>query len=553
MLISLNIKNLVIIEDVSIEIGKGFNVITGETGSGKSVLLDCLSLCFGGRNNHISVMVGAEKGSVIAEFDISKNTSVKNLLEAQQIEASGSLIIRRVFTNMGRSQIFINDNNASLNLLKDISPFLLEMYGQHDFSNLLDRSGHIDILDEFAECEGIKQELAEIYAKYKEKHSAYLKLKEEADKIYREEEYLRFVLSELEKLDVKQGEESELVSLKANLQNSKKINDGLSSASDAFSGDNLSNIYQAQRNLLRLSESIEGELGEKISAIVDIIERASLELDSASAEIADILNEFSSDSHSLEEIDDRLHSIRDIARKHRITPDELPEYTNSIKEKLSLLDSEENSLEAREKEIEGIRKQYLEKARELTDIRMKAAKQLESKVLKTLPDLKMKEAKFMVEIDSSSIEISSNGVDVVTFVAAINPGQSFSDISKTASGGELSRLMLALKIALSKNSNTCVIFDEIDTGISGATAEAVGVKLKELSENNQVICITHQPQVASKADSHYLVFKTIKNNLANVSVTKLDKQKANEEVARLISGERITDEARAAAEKLKAS
>lgn len=553
MLLSLNINNLVIIEKTSIELVEGFNVITGETGSGKSVLLDCLSLCFGGRNNHISVMQGAEKGSVIAEFDISKNMQVQQILSEHDMGEKNNLIIRRSFTSSGRSQIFLNDEPVSLNLLKEISPLLLEMYGQHDFSNLLDKSGHIEILDEYAESFEYKNILQEIYSEFKAKQNSYKLLKEQAEKIIQEEEYLRFILSELEKVGAYEGEESELVSQKVNLQNSKNINDTLGKVSSDLSGEGVSVLYQAQRSLLKLSESLEGEFSEKISKIVDVVERSSLELEDAQSEIDNILSNFSNEGHNLEEIEDRLHLIREMARKHRKTPDELAEYTNSIKEKLSLLDSDEHSLEARQKELEELRVKYLTQAKRLSKLRTDKAKQMEEEVLKNLPDLKMKEARFTVEIVSDENNISSNGIDVVTFKASINPGQNFTDISKTASGGELSRLMLAMKIALSKNSNTCVIFDEIDTGISGATAEAVGVKLKELSKTNQVICITHQPQVASKADSHYLVFKQIKNNLANVSVSQLDKLKANEEVARLISGEKITDEARAAAEKLKVS
>lgn len=551
MLVALNIKNLVIIESAAIEFSKGFNIITGETGSGKSVLLDCLSLCFGGRNNHVSVRVGADKGQVIAEFDISNNKQVKNILESNDIDIFDELIIKRSFTASGRSQIFINGEPVSLNVLKAISPLLLEMYGQHDFSNLLDKSGHIEILDEYAELDIDKQKLSEIYSDLKEKQSTYKRLKEDAEKILQEEEYLRFILSELDSANVYAGEESDLVSQKANLQNSKNITGTLGKVSEEMAGDGLNVLFSAQRNLQKLSDSLEGELSEKVSAIIDVIERSSLELEDAKGQVDDILYSFSSEGGDLEQIEDRLHLIRELGRKHRKTPDELVEFTNSIKEKLSLLDSGSGSLEEREKEIAVIKGEYLSQAQKISEIRNKAAKNMEKEVLKHLPDLKMKDAKFIVEIISNPENISHNGIDQVTFKASINIGQKFTDISKTASGGELSRLMLSLKIALSKNSNSCVIFDEIDTGISGATAEAVGVKLKELSARNQVLCITHQPQVASKSDSHYLVFKQSSENQVKVSVSQLDQQKANEEVARLISGEQITDEARAAAEKLK--
>lgn len=553
MLLSLNIKNLVIIKQVALELAEGFNIITGETGSGKSILLDCLSLCFGMRNNNISVFKGEERGFVTAEFDISENDIVKNILESQEIEVDQTIIVKRTFTSSGRSQVFINDEPISLNLLKEISGHLMEMYGQHDFSNLLNKSAHINILDEFVGLAKEKSELREIYENLKKKKLEYQKQKTEAEKIKQEEEYLRFVLSELEQADVKIGEENELVSQKSNLQNTKRINETLTDASEILSGNVLSDIYKMQRDMEKLSQNLEGELSEKILNITKIIDKAGIDLDETKNDIDDILSEYSGQGRSLEEIEDRIHEIRELARKHRKTPDELAEYTDSIRQKLSLLDSDENSIESLSKEIEKLSSEYEEAALKISDKRQKGGEDMEKGIMQILPDLKMKDAKFKVEINSDINRTSPDGIDEVTLVASINPGQPFTDISKTASGGELSRLMLALKIILSKNSDICVIFDEIDTGISGATAEAVGVKLKELSANNQVICITHQPQVASKADSHFMVAKSSDKDFAKVSVTELDKQKANEEVARLISGVTITDEARAAAKRLKVS
>ncbi len=553
MLLSLNIKNLIIIEQVELSFGSRFNVITGETGSGKSVLLDCLSLCFGGRNNNVSVKKGSDKGSVVAEFDISKNIAVKKILNAQDIEIENSIIIKRSFSAAGRSQIYINNEPVSLNILKEISPLLLEMYGQHDFSNLLDKSGHILILDEYADVEENKITLKEKYDELRQKQIAYERLSQEAEKIKQEEDYLRFILSELKNANIYEGEENELVALKTNLKNSKHINDSLNTAAKSLSDESLASLYQAHKSLIKLSESLEGEVTEKLNNIIDIVDRSTIDLHESRDEVENILSEFSSGSGNLEEIEDRLYAIRELSRKHRKTTDELVIYTKEIEEKLSVLDSGEHSLDSRKKEIENLKDIYLVEANKLSKIRQDKARLLEAHVLKNLPDLKMPAAKFLVEILPDENNITPAGIDNITFKASINPGQNFTDISKTASGGELSRLMLAIKIALSKSSNTCVIFDEIDTGISGATADAVGLKLKELSINNQVLCITHQPQVASKADNHYLVFKKIEGETVSVSVSQLDQQRANEEVARLISGELVTDEARAAAEKLKVS
>ena len=555
MLSSLHIKNLILIDSAEIEFGRSFNVITGETGAGKSILLDCLSLCLGEKNNNVEVRKGAEKGSVTAQFDISYNKKAKDILKEIEADATDELIIRRTVSNAGKTQGYVNDEPVSISFLKKISNSILEIYGQHDYSSLLDKSAHIDILDEFGDYEDLLEELKEKYFELKNINQKLIEIRTKADEAAKEEEFIKFVEKELSAFDPKKGEEQELSEKRIILQQSSKIRDALSSAYSQISENNvLQNIYASQKIISKTSATINAEnFKTKLQDIHNTLEKSAIELEEAISQLDEInsSNEFNADN--FESLEDRLFGIRELARKYRKQPDELADYLAELQDKLKLIESFDDILKDLQEKQKLAEETYLKTSQKLSAKRKRSAEKLERDVNAKLPELKMEGAKFKVDFtDKEKENWNESGVDKITFTASTNKGLGFSEVGKVASGGELSRLMLSLKTALSKTkSSTCVIFDEIDTGIGGATAEAVGKSLAELGENVQVISITHQPQVASKSKTHFVVEKQMGKNDTKISVRKLTDKESNEEIARMISGENVTKEARAAALKLK--
>lgn len=555
MLNSLHIKNLVLIDSAEIEFGRNFNVITGETGAGKSILLDCLSLCLGEKNNNVEVRKGAEKGSVTAEFDISQNKKIKDLLKEIEAGNSDELVIRRNVNGSGKTQGFVNDEPVSLNFLKKISSQIIEICGQHDYSSLMDKSFHQDILDEFGGHEEFVFDVKNCFNDLKSVNQELLKIRQKADDAGREEEFIKFVTKELSAFNPKKGEEAELAEKRILLQQSSKIKEAINNAYYQISENNLlQNIYAAQKIISKTAATINSEsLKNQLQEIHNTLEKSAIELDEAVAQLDEINNSDNFNSDNLESLEDRLFGLRELARKYRKNPDELNDYLNELQEKLKLIESFDDILKNLQEKQKACEEDFLKAAKKLSAKRARSAEKLEREVNAKLPELKMSGAKFKVEILEKDKESWNEfGIDKVTFTASTNMGQPFSEIGKVASGGELSRLMLSIKTALAKTRSVdCVIFDEIDTGIGGATAEAVGKSLAELGERVQVISITHQPQVASKAQNHFVVEKRTTKNETNIEVRKLTAKESNEEIARMLSGESVTKEARAAALKLK--
>jgi DNA repair protein RecN (Recombination protein N) len=362
------------------------------------------------------------------------------------------------------------------------------------------------------------------------------------------------VESEIENLSPEKDEETTLSEKRILAQQSSKIIDGVKNAYSLISDNKvLQNIYLSQKSITKTAAFINNKnISSNLLQANDMLEKAGIEIDEALRKLEEI-NSLDFDNKDLDKIEDRLFKLRDLARKYRKNPNELAEYLQEIKEKLNLISNYDDIIANKEKELEISKKEFLEFAKKISEIRKKASLKLEKQVNSKLPELKMAGAKFKIEfIEKTENDWNEKGSDKINFLVATNLGQNFSELSKVASGGELSRIMLAIKTAFSKNkSSLCVIFDEIDTGIGGSTAEAVGISLRELAYNSQVISITHQPQVASKAQEHFLVDKMVGKSGTNIIVKKLSEKESNEEIARMISGENITKEARAAAIKLK--
>jgi len=550
MLLSLNINNILIIDKISAEFSDKFNVITGETGSGKSVILESLLLALGERNLNLAPQ-NSQKGLITISFDVSKNKKVKELLVENDIEFDQEILVKRTISE-NRSVSYINDVQVTSNLLRKIADNLIEVYGQHDFSSLLSKKAGVEIIDEYANnFENLKQ-VAVTYNNIKTLQKSKESLIAEYEKNVKDKEYFENAISEIDNLNIEENEE-EILSDKLNLiKKSGKILEGISASLGALTDGNFThNILQQIRALSRISVSLDGEIKQKIEAVTNQLDKAVEALSSAESGLENILEDSNFSERQKQEMEDRLYTIKEIARKYRVSSTELENFNNDLKQKLKLLNNSDSEIKKIENEISNENKKYNELAKIISDKRKSAAKQIENKVNKEFPELKMPGAKFSIEFSIRN-EISVSGFDDVEFLIATNPKQPLLPLAKVASGGEISRVMLALKIALSKKiGGGSLIFDEIDTGISGSTAEAVGKRLKSLSTKTQTIVITHQPQVASKADKHFMVHKITSKNKSEITLRELTQTESNKEVARIISGEDITNEAIAQAKKLK--
>lgn len=550
MLKNLRINNIVLISSLDIEFSKGFCALTGETGAGKSILLDALSLALGERAESRLLKSGEKQGSVSAEFEIPNNLSLKTILEEHGIPAEENLlIIRRIIYEDGRSRAFINDFSVSAALLQQVAENLVEIHGQHEQSSLMNQVYHRTILDKFANLNELNTEVNITFQNWREAKKNYDAAIAEISKAKTEEDYLRFVATELSELEPKENEEENLSEIRLRLSNSAKINESLSGVLAELNQNKAvaDSIRTAQRLLIK--NRFANSATEKAEAALD---RAANEVDEAINIIEKEMIDSENSPEELERIEDRLFKLRAAARKYNISISELPEYLEKIQNKLSLIDSKDEGINKLQEELNKAKSEFLEKAKKLSENRKKSAKKLEKQVEEELLPLKMLNCSFKVSIEDLSEENwSQDGIDKVFFVARTNPGSAFGPLNKIASGGELSRFMLALKVVLQEIKNVpTLIFDEIDSGISGAVSDAIGKRLAALGNKVQVFAITHQPQVAAYGKNHYLVKKSEKDGNAQTNVKLLTEKERREELARMLAGSKITDEARAAAKVL---
>lgn len=551
MITSIIIENIILVKQLKWQLQPGLCVLTGETGAGKSILLDALGFVLGDRANANLVRSGEKSGYVLVEIDISKNQSVKELLlEKGFIDEDNDnnfCIIRRNITSEGKSKAFINDIPSTIQLLKSIGQLVLEIHGQNDQSGLLDSNTHISVLDAYARLHDeiivVSEEYRNFYNLQKQKKDLISAQEESA----KQEDYLSFVVKELSELSPQEGEEDELADSRRLLIQKEKTLASMEEVNNYFNGnDSIGNlILSAQKVLIKYNDN-----NGLFDPVIEAMERASLEINGAQELFDEHLNLNDNNEQNLDSVEARLFALRAASRKYRVTVDELPKVLIDAKEKLSLIHSGDEALLNVEKRLKEAELNYIKFAKILSNKRKEAAKHLSESVMKELPSLKMENAIFSVKVIENDDPSSwnSRGIDKVAFYIQPNPGASEAAIDKIASGGELSRLMLALKVVLSNiDSVPTLIFDEVDTGIGGAVADAVGKRLSILSSSNQVIVITHQPQVAAKGSAHYKVMKKVVDGKTESTVTPLNKVERKEEIARMLSGAEITAEARAAA------
>lgn len=549
MLTALSIKNIVLVESLNLELSKGLCALTGETGAGKSILLGALGFVLGEKARGNLLRHGESQGSVTAVFDISSNNILKEFLKNNDIETEDDLILRRVVTEDGKNKAYINDSPSSVSMLSEVGDFLIEIHGQHDQKGLLNPASHMHILDEYGRLNEQAAEVASAYREYNNIEKRLKNLHEEKQKAAAEQDFLSHALAELKSLDPQEGEEEKLAEKRALFMNKEKLLDIINDSMNALSGNNSAeeSLRNAQNLLIR-----NNALHEKFSVAADSIERAFIEINEASSILEEIADSMGFDEDTLDKVEEKLFALRAASRKYHRPVDQLQNYISEIEEKLNVLhnfDKSENELKAAYKKA---RDEYVKLAEKLSQSRKKAAISLENELHKELAPLKMENTKFHVDITASDESgWSASGFDKISFVASTNPGMPFSQLTKIASGGELSRFMLAMKVVLSEvKSVPTLIFDEVDTGIGGAVADSVGRRLAMLGKKAQVIVVTHQPQVASKASLHMKISKTTKDDKTTSSVKTLSDNERKEEIARMLSGENITEEARAAASKL---
>ncbi len=546
MLLSLDIRDMLIIDRLELEFRPGLNALTGETGAGKSILLDALGFVLGWRGRAELVRAGAERGEVTAVFDISGNRAARAVLEDAGFEAADELILHRTNTPDGRKVARVNDRRASGELLRALSDTLVELHGQQDDRGLLNPANHRRILDDFA---GSASALAATRAAWRARQEARAQLEAARAALAearREEDYLRHAHDELARLDPQPGEEATLDTRRRLMQAAARIREDVARAHAAISAEGAEGLLgDAQRWLEGAVERAEGALDEALASLA----RARDETANAQAGIERALAALSFDAHELETLEERLFALRALARKHGVLPDDLAGLRDDLAGKVAALEGADADISALQDALEAKEAAYTAAAAKLHEKRTRAAARLDRAMARELAPLKMERAQFSTRIDAA--EPGPDGSDAVTFHVATNPGAPAGPLNRIASGGELSRFLLALKVCLTgAQSGITMIFDEIDRGVGGATADAVGRRLAQIAATGQVLVVTHSPQVAARADHHWRVEKRVTKGETLSRVTPLDADQRIDEIARMLAGDTITEEARAAARAL---
>ena len=550
MLCGLSIRNIVLIDSLDLSFSRGLTVLSGETGAGKSILLDALGVALGGRVDTSMRRDGAPQASVTATFEIKNHEFLEEFFDKSGLSVNGPeeqlLHLRRVINDDGRTRAFINDQPVTANMLREIGDLLVEIQGQFDAQGLLNSKTHLKFLDIFANHTQLLSRVAEAYSLLS---NAKLKLKRATEELSINEsrkEYLEIAVEELASLKPIEGEEAKLLETRSELMNAEKIIIALNEALQFIGGEGgaITLVAKAQKTLDKTSDRITKEL--------ESLERAANELSETESVVGRLATEIELDTSYLEEIDERLNSIRTLARKHGVTPDELNSKYQEFCNQLRMVEDEASQIEALERELESTKAKFIEDADALSKSRITAGKRLDQAIISELKPLKLAQSKFQATIESCDESgWSVYGWDKVTFQISTNPGTPLGPLQKVASGGELSRLLLALRVALSAATPLpTLIFDEVDAGVGGAVAAAVGRRLKRLGEKIQVLVVTHSPQVAAEGHVHWKIVKDDTTGLHRTAAKELAKTERVEEIARMLSGEMITEEARAASLKL---
>jgi DNA repair protein RecN (Recombination protein N) len=554
MLVSLSIRDVVLIERLDLALGAGLTVLTGETGAGKSILLDSLGLALGQRADAGMVRAGQSQASVVACFHLPPGHPALALLAEQGIEAEDELVLRRLVQADGRSRAFVNGETVGVAMLRRLGALLVEVQGQHDQVGLADPASHAGLLDAFGGLEAARIEVGESFRAWRGAERALEAAREAIASAQRDEDWLRHALGELDELAPEEGEEDRLADERQSMQQGERRAEAVASAlSELQPRDRRGGAGPAAalRNAARALERLPAPNEEAAPALA-----ALGQAQDALAEAENLLERLSQgmspDPRRLEHVEERLFALRAAARKHAVPVTELPSLLRDLKERLSALDAGAERATALEAAAAAAKARYIEVAQALSANRRATAGKLEDAVARELKPLKLERARLHISIERRDERgWASDGLDRIIFLVSTNPGQKPGQLEKIASGGELSRLMLALKVVLARGSPVpTLVFDEVDSGVGGATAAAVGERLARVAERLQVLVVTHSPQVAARGAQHLRVAKGIRADRAETRVEPLDDAARREELARMLAGERVTEAARAAADSL---
>jgi len=550
MLRSLTIRNIVLIEKLDLAFEAGLGVLTGETGSGKSILLDALGLALGARADTDLVSAGAEQGSAIAAFELDGAPAIDKLLADNDLADEGALVLRRSVSAGGRSRAFVNDRPVSATLLRQIGEALVEIHGQLESHGLLDAASHVRYVDAFGGNGKLLARTSAAYEAWQDAEAARRQAEEDMLRTRKDEEFLRHASAELAEIDAKPGEEEALARTRGALMHGEQLLAALTAAAaDLAGGETAESALRAALANLR---SAEDKADGPFDAAMNALERALIELNDAESEIERASNGMSQDPAAMEQAEERLFALRALARKHNVSADDLAALRDEMEAKLAQLNDGAEALRHLEKAAAEARGAYIAAAAKLTKARKKAAAAMKIRVEKELPALMLEKTKFQVRFeDLDENSWGPNGAERLRFEVQTNPNTAPGPIGRIASGGELARIMLAIKVVLADADGAAtIVFDEVDAGIGGAAAAAVGERLARLAERFQVLVVTHSPQVAARGNSHWRITKEGGKETSATQVAALDEDARIEEIARMLAGAAVTDEARAAATSL---
>jgi DNA repair protein RecN (Recombination protein N) len=552
MLLNLSIRDIVLIDRLDLELGPGLTVLTGETGAGKSILLDALGLALGGRADAQLLRPAARQAVVSAEFAVAPDHPVRALLEEQGLPADGNLILRRQLAADGRSRAFVNDQSVGIGLLRRIGEAVVEIEGQFEQQRLLDAANHRLMLDAFAGAAELAGRVRQEWRQWRASTAARGAAEAELAQARRDEAYLRHAVAEVAAIDPKPGEDAELAETRRLLANRERVLEAAHAAFDELTGERGADarVAAAQRRLDRMAD----KAGELTRPIIAALDRVAAELADAAEHLRRILRDPELAPHRLAQVEERLFALRELARKHGVPVDALAEHAAGLAAQLAAIEDQSGRLAQLARAEAAARQAYVAAAEELGRARAEAARRLDAAVDAELPPLKLDKARFATRLEAlPEAEWGEHGRERVVFEVATNPGLPPGPLDRIASGGELSRFLLALKVVLAEADPVpTLVFDEVDAGIGGATAAAVGERLARLGRQLQVLVVTHSPQVAARTEQHWRVEKATTGRRTTAQVTVLDGRGRREEIARMLSGARITDEARAAADRLMA-
>jgi DNA repair protein RecN (Recombination protein N) len=555
MLSRLSIRDIVLIDRLDIDFAAGLAVLTGETGAGKSILLDAFALALGARGDQALVRQGAEQGQVTAVFEVARGHPARALLLAHNlandIPAEDELILRRVQFADGRTRAFINDQPVSVQVMKELGTALVEIHGQHDERALVDAATHRRLLDAFGALESDAAKVAGLWEARREAQTAADAHRAEVERAKREGDWLRHAVEELGTLSPQAGEETALAERRTGMMQAEKVAEDLHDAHEVIAG--ASSSVPALAGVIRRLERRASQAPSLVEPAVKALDVALTALEETRSHLEQALRTADFDPAELERIEERLFALRAAGRKYNAPVDELAAMAARYKSDIALIDAGEDRLKVLEAAAREAEADYRAAADTLSKARLQAAKALDKAVNGELKPLKLERAKFSTEIVSDAAAAGPNGIDRVEFWVQTNPGTRPGPLMKVASGGELARFLLALKVVLAdRGSAPTLVFDEIDTGVGGAVADAIGVRLAKLAAGVQVLAVTHAPQVAARANRHYLISKDAleKGRRVATRVTEVAAERRREEIARMLAGAEITNEARAAAERL---